>query len=94
MRRGAATRSLRMEWTQPHDLKRPLEGQDGKVDHPQQRQWGGSTMEVTTIGIDVAKNVFGVHGVDAGGRVTVRTRLARDRLLEFLGKVQPCLAGC
>jgi transposase len=50
-------------------------------------------MEVTTIGIDVAKNVFGVHGVDAGGRVTVRTRLARDRLLEFLGKVPPCLVG-
>ena len=46
----------------------------------------GPTVEVTTIGIDVAKNVFGVHGVDAEGRVTVRRRLARDRLLEFLAR--------
>jgi transposase len=50
-------------------------------------------VEITTIGIDLAKNVFGVHGVDAGGRVTVRTRLARDRLLEYLGNVPPCLVG-
>src|SRR6266436_6051483 len=53
----------------------------------------GPTVELATIGIDVAKNVFGVHGVDALGRVSVRTRLARDRLLEFLGKVPPCLVG-
>jgi transposase len=53
----------------------------------------GSTVEVTTIGIDLAKNVFGVHGVDARGRVSVRKRLVRNRLLEFLSKLLPCLIG-
>lgn len=50
-------------------------------------------MEVTTIGIDVAKEVFEVHGVDGRGRVTVRKRLVRTRLLEFLGKLPACLVG-
>jgi transposase len=40
-------------------------------------------VEVTTIGIDVAKDVFGLHGVDAPGRVKVRKRLVRKHLLEF-----------
>ena len=50
-------------------------------------------MEVTTIRIDVAKSVFGVHGVDAEGRVIFRKRLLRNRLLKFLATQPPCLVG-
>ena len=54
-----------MGWTQPHCLQRPLEGQDGSLDHPKQNRGEGPTVEVTTIGIDVAKEVFEVHGSTA-----------------------------
>ena len=50
-------------------------------------------MEVTTIGIDVAKDVFGVHGVDGRGQVTMRKRLVRKHLLEFMSKLPACLVG-
>ncbi len=50
-------------------------------------------MEVTTIGIDVAKDVFGIHGVDGRGRVTVRKRLVRKHLLQFLSQFPACLVG-
>jgi transposase len=50
-------------------------------------------MKVTTIGIDVAKDVFGVHGIDDEGLVAFKKRLVRDRLLEFLSKLPPCLVG-
>lgn len=53
----------------------------------------GPTVEVSAIGIDVAKDVFGIHGVDARGRVTLRTRVVRKRLLEFLGRLPSCLVG-
>jgi transposase len=48
---------------------------------------------VTTIGLDIAKSVFQVHGVDAAGKVIVQRRLTRGRLLAFFGKLQPCLVG-
>jgi transposase len=48
---------------------------------------------VTTIGLDIAKSVFQVHGVDAAGQVVIRQRLARGRVLVFLEKLAPCLAG-
>jgi transposase len=41
--------------------------------------------EVTTIGIDLAKNVFQVHGVDAGGMVLVRKAIRRAPVLSFQG---------
>jgi transposase len=50
-------------------------------------------VEVTTIGIDVAKDVFGVHGVDGRGQVTMRKRLVRKHLLEFMSKLPACLVG-
>jgi len=50
-------------------------------------------MKVTTIGIDLAKDVFGLHGVDGEGRVAFEKRLVRSRLLEFLAKLPPCLVG-
>jgi transposase len=48
---------------------------------------------VTTIGLDIAKNVFQVHGVDADGAVVVRQRLTRGRMLKFFAKLPWCLIG-
>jgi transposase len=48
---------------------------------------------ITTIGLDVAKSVFQVHGVDAGGQVVLRRQLKRRCLLAFFQKLPPCLVG-
>lgn len=48
---------------------------------------------VTTIGIDLAKNSFSVHGVDATGAVVLRKTVSRARLLELLIAQPPCLIG-
>jgi transposase len=48
---------------------------------------------VTTIGLDIAKSVFQVHGVDAEGRVVIRRQLKRRYVLSFFEKLQPCLVG-
>jgi transposase len=48
---------------------------------------------VTTIGLDIAKNVFQVHGVDADGAAVVRQRLTRGRMLKFFAKLPRCLIG-
>jgi transposase len=48
---------------------------------------------VTTIGLDLAKNVFQVHGVDAAGKVLVRRQLRRGDVLRFFGGLSPCLVG-
>jgi transposase len=49
--------------------------------------------EVATIGLDLAKNVFQVHGIDAVGNVLVRRQLRRAEVLEFFAKIGPCLVG-
>jgi transposase len=49
--------------------------------------------KVTTIGLDLAKNVFQVHGVDAEGKAVIRERLSRGRMLKFFAKLPPCLIG-
>ena len=49
--------------------------------------------EVITIGVDLAKNVFQVHGVDAEGGVVVRRQLRRAQMLPFFKKQPPCLVG-
>jgi len=48
---------------------------------------------VTTIGFDIAKSVFQVHGVDAAGQVVVRRQLKRRYVLAFFEKLPPCLIG-
>jgi transposase len=50
-------------------------------------------MLVTTIGLDIAKRVFQVHGVDAAGAVVVRKKLRRSELLQFFARLAPCLIG-
>ena len=49
--------------------------------------------EVSTIGVDIAKSVFQVHGVDADGTVVIRRRVGRAKILEFFSKLRPCLVG-
>ena len=49
--------------------------------------------EVSTIGLDIAKSVFQVHGVDVAGVVVIRKRVSRARVLEYFGKLSPCLVG-
>lgn len=49
--------------------------------------------EVTTIGIDLAKNVFQLHGVDAAGTVVLGRQLRRRDVVAFFGKLRPCLVG-
>jgi transposase len=48
---------------------------------------------VTTIGLDIAKSVFQVHGVDAAGQVLIRRQLKRRYVPAFLQKLPPCLVG-
>ena len=48
---------------------------------------------VTTIGFDIAKSVFQVHGVDAAGQVVVRRQLKRRQVMAFFEKLPPCLVG-
>ena len=53
----------------------------------------GTMTPVTTIGLDIAKTVFQVHGVNAAGQVVVRQRLTGGRVLAFFEKLTPCLVG-
>ncbi len=48
---------------------------------------------VTTIGFDIAKSVFQVHGVDAVGQIVICRQLKRRHVLAFFEKLPPCLVG-
>ena len=49
--------------------------------------------EVSTVGLDLAKMVFQAHGADASGRVVFRKTLRRAKVLEFLGRLSPCVVA-
>ena len=49
--------------------------------------------QITTVGIDLAKSVFSLHGVDAAGRPVMRRTVRRDRLVETVAGLSPCLIG-
>jgi len=49
--------------------------------------------EITTIGLDLAKHVFQVHGIDASGAPVVRKRLRRGEVLAFFARLPGCLVG-
>jgi transposase len=61
------------------------------VDNANRRE--PSMKQVTTIGLDLAKAVFQVHGVDALGAVTLRRAVRRRQVLAFFAKLPPCLVG-
>jgi len=50
-------------------------------------------MQITRIGMDIAKQLFELHGVDRRGRVVLRRTLKRERLLEFFAQLKPCEVG-
>ena len=50
-------------------------------------------MQITTIGLDIAKNVFQVHGIGVGERVVVRKQLRRNQVMAFFEALSPCLIG-
>jgi transposase len=49
--------------------------------------------KITTVGVDLAKSVFSLHGVDAGGRTVLRKTVRRDKLMELIASLPPCLIG-
>jgi transposase len=50
-------------------------------------------MQISTIGIDLAKTVFQVHGVDSAGKVVIARQLRRPKMIEFFANLAPCLIG-
>lgn len=79
-----------MGWTPPPDhgidvpewaCHRPLEPE------------GASTMKIKTVGIDLAKNVFQVHGVNEHGKAILRKQPRRDQVAVFFENLPPCLVG-
>jgi transposase len=51
------------------------------------------TMTITTLGIDIAKRVFQLHGVDKGGKTVFKKRVSRSQLLSVIANLAPCLIG-
>ena len=56
-------------------------------------EWEPSMSEVATIGLDLAKHVFQVHGVDAEGATVLRKQLRRGQVLVFFSRLPRCLVG-
>src|SRR5581483_7252677 len=54
---------------------------------------GASDMEISAVGIDLAKSVFQIHGVDKRGKVLVRKQLKRSQVLNFFANQSPCVIG-
>ena len=50
-------------------------------------------MKITTIGIDLAKSVFQVHGVDTQGKAVFKKQIKRDQMVTFFTNLMPCLIG-
>ena len=50
-------------------------------------------MKITTVGLDLAKNVFQVHAIDEAGEVVACKALRRPRMMPFFSKLEPCLVG-
>ena len=50
-------------------------------------------MQVTTIGLDLAKHVFQVHGVDTAGNIVLKRRLRRSQVISFFAGLAPCTIG-
>ena len=50
-------------------------------------------MEISTIGLDLAKNVFQVHGINSAGKVVVKKTLRRSQMRGFFERIDPCLVG-
>ncbi len=49
--------------------------------------------QISTLGVDIAKNVFQGHGINERGEIVVRRQLRRRQVLPFFGRLSPCLVG-
>ena len=70
-----------MEWTPPSRSGIEVPKWKSCIDHLNREE--ASEMKITTVGIDLAKNVFQVHGIDAKERVVARKQLRRGQVLAF-----------
>jgi len=78
-----------MQWTTPAPGIECAKGCSLKSESPE----GVVHMQISTIGIDLAKNVFQLHGVDTQGKVTLVRQLRRNQMIAFLAKLPACLIG-
>jgi len=85
----AALRVELMEWTRPFNTA----SKELNIILSNIKQKGRSKVTITTLGIDLAKNAFQLHGVDKEGEVCLRKRLRRSQLKAFLINLPPCLIG-
>src|SRR5215469_3415941 len=63
------------------------------VNHHKEEAREGPKVDIRTLGIDLAKNLFRIHGVDATGKTLVQRQLRRRQLLPFLAQLPACLVG-
>src|SRR5258708_227734 len=70
-----------------------LHNEPAMVTRPSKRTTGGSAMQVTRIGMDIAKQIFDLHGVDRRRKLVLRRTVRRERLLELLVQLKPCVIG-
>jgi len=85
-----------MKWTQPSSHTSLTRGTMGVVERNPHSSVGrkeGAVMHITTLGIDLAKNVFQLHGVDARGRAVFSRRVKRGQLLQAVASLPPCVIG-
>ena len=85
-----------MKWTQPSSTRVSYEAQ-WVVLRAQPtliiRKKGGAVMHIPTVGIDEAKHVSQLHGVDARGRAVLSRRVRRDQLFHTVASLPPCVIG-
>src|SRR5499427_1399026 len=79
-----------MLWTAPTLRHQSAKGWSREANHVEGEPSMG---EVSTIGLDIAKSIFQIHGVDADGVVMIRKRIRRAKLLEFFAALPACLVG-
>ena len=88
-----AEQSRLMGWTQPSLFNTASAWARMAVKHHNEEAREGPAMDVRTLGIDLAKNLFHVHGVDGQGRTVVQRQLRRRQLLPFVAQLQPCVVA-
>ena len=71
----------------------PLRHRRAKLVSKSHQEREPSMSEITTIGLDLAKHVFQVHGIDAQGTTVLRKRLRRGQVLAFFSRIPRCVVG-
>ena len=88
---GHTAKSLKaMGWTPPHPIG--INVPDWKC-RLTSRWRGGVSMKLIRVGVDLAKNVFHLHGASSDGRVVFRKKLTRGQLERFIASQPPCVAA-